>query len=203
VNLKLEKENVTTGYRRLASKYKKLEAKVNVLEREKTDIAEVNVGELNEIEEKLAKEMWDYTDYRWNVQHGLRELHEVLKASLWEVGERCLRFLAKNDPVEDYISWFEEELKVVPGVVGQLNDQFVVLSSEGVLNKLYSPDCQELLILHDLATSSDASVVEDVPGEVQKIAGCLVRRWWKNHGLPEALHWLEGSNAETVSFANT
>jgi hypothetical protein len=76
--------------------------------------------------------------------------------------------------VEDYISWFEEELKVVPGVVGQLNDQFVVLSSEGVLNKLYSPDCQELLILHDLATSSDASVVEDVPGEVQKIAGCLV-----------------------------
>jgi hypothetical protein len=62
VNLKLEKENVTTGYRRLASKYKKLEAKVNVLEREKTDIAEtdiaeVNVGELNEIEEKLAKEM--------------------------------------------------------------------------------------------------------------------------------------------------
>lgn len=57
MNLKLEKENVTTGYRRLASKYKKLEAKVNVLEREKTDIAEVNVGELNEIEEKLAKEM--------------------------------------------------------------------------------------------------------------------------------------------------
>jgi hypothetical protein len=43
------------------------QAKVNVLEREKTNAAEVHVAELNEIEEKMAKETQDYSDYRLSV----------------------------------------------------------------------------------------------------------------------------------------
>jgi hypothetical protein len=52
---------------------------------------------------------------------------------------------------------------------------------------LHSSGCRELSGLHQLVTSSDASIVEDVPAEVKKITDHLVRRWWKNHGVPEAL----------------
>jgi hypothetical protein len=34
-------------------------------------------------------------------------------------------------------------------------------------------------VLRDLADSSDASIVDNIPTEVQKIVGCLVRQWWK------------------------
>jgi hypothetical protein len=43
----------------------------------------------------------------------------------------------------------------VPGMVWQLNDNFVVLAIEGVLNMLHSSGCQELSRLRDLAASSD------------------------------------------------
>jgi hypothetical protein len=39
---------------------------------------------------------------------------------------------------------------------------------------LHTSGCQELLALHDLAASSDASVIDNVPREVQKIARRLV-----------------------------
>jgi hypothetical protein len=65
----------------------------------------------------------------------------VLKASFVEVGAHCHPFPAKNAPVEDYISWFEEEVKTVLGVVWQLNDNFVVLAIEGVLTMLHSSGC--------------------------------------------------------------
>jgi hypothetical protein len=64
-NLKLKKESVTAGYRRLANKYKKHEAKVNALEHEKTDAAEVHVAQVDEVEQKLV-ETQDYTNYRLN-----------------------------------------------------------------------------------------------------------------------------------------
>jgi hypothetical protein len=59
--------------------------------------------------------------------------------------------------------------------------------------------CQELGRLHDLAGSRDAAVLEDVPMDVHKLVGRIVRKWWKPHGLPEALHRLEVAHAATVS----
>jgi hypothetical protein len=105
--LNLKKGNMTVGYRRLANKYKSLEKRANVIERKKTEVVEAYAAQLAEVDKKLVKETHDYTDYRKNVQHNLRELHEVLKASLQEVGARCLSFPAKNAPIDDYIGWFE------------------------------------------------------------------------------------------------
>jgi hypothetical protein len=51
---------------------------------------------------------------------------------------------------------------------------------------------RELSTLCDLAASSDASIIEDVPTEVQKVIRHLVWRWWKYHGLAKALCRLEG-----------
>jgi hypothetical protein len=90
----------------------------------------------------------------------------------------------------------------MPGTVWQLNDNFVVLAIEGVLNMLCSTGCQELSILHKLSVSSNAFIIEDVPTKVQKVVGCLIRSCWKKHGLLEALRRLEMGNTETVSDAN-
>jgi hypothetical protein len=54
----------------------------------------------------------------------------------------------------------------------------------------------------DLAASHDTAVLEDVPEDVHRLAERIVRRWWKPHGLPEALHWLEAAHAVTISDSN-
>jgi hypothetical protein len=58
--------------------------------------------------------------------------------------------------------------------------------------------CQELGRLHDLATSHDATVLEDVPEDMHKLVGWIMWRWWKPHGLPKALHRLEADRTTTV-----
>jgi hypothetical protein len=95
-NLKLMKENMIASYRRLTEKYKRLEEKANSIECEKADAAEAHTTQLAEVEEKLVKETRDYTDYHWDVRHSFHEFHEVLKASLGELGACCLPFPTKN-----------------------------------------------------------------------------------------------------------
>jgi hypothetical protein len=45
------------------------------------------------------------------------------------------------------------------------------LAIEGVLNMLNNEGCQELSHLCGLATSSDASIMQDVPDDMWKLAG--------------------------------
>jgi hypothetical protein len=59
--------------------------------------------------------------------------------------------------------------------------------------------CQELGWLHDLAASHSTAILEDVLEDVHKLAGWIVRKWWKPHGLLEALRQLEVAHAMTVS----
>jgi phage host-nuclease inhibitor protein Gam len=162
-NLKLEKENVTTGYRRLSEKHKRLGKKI---EQEKAETAEAHATELARVKDELAKETQEYTDYRLNVRHRLRNLHEVLVASFGEVKARCFPFPTKNAPIESYINWFAEEVKAVPGTVWQLNNNFVILAIECVLNMLCRASCQELPKLRELVASNNASVIKDIPVEV-------------------------------------
>jgi hypothetical protein len=62
--------------------------------------------------------------------------------------------------------------------------------------------CQELGRLRDLVASHDVVVLQDVPEDVRKLAGWIVRKWWKSHGLPEALRQLEATHTTMVSDAN-
>jgi hypothetical protein len=59
--------------------------------------------------------------------------------------------------------------------------------------------CKKLSWLRDLAGCRDAVVLEDVPENVHKLAGQIVRKWWKPHCLPEALCRLEEACVETIS----
>jgi hypothetical protein len=95
------------------------------------------------------------------------------------------------------IDWVAGEVKVVPDTVWRLNDNFILLGIEGVLSMLNGKGCQELGQLRDLASSRSVAVLEDVPDDVHKLAGQIVRKWWKLHGLPEALHRVEEACAKT------
>jgi phage host-nuclease inhibitor protein Gam len=174
--LKLKKENVIAGYQRLSEKHKELGEKA---EQEKAEIAEAHTVELAEVRDELAKETQGYMDYCLYVRQCLRDLHEMLAASFGEVMVQWLPFLTRNASVEELINWVAEEVKAVPRTVLQLNDNFIMLAIEGVLNMLHGTNCQELPKLRELAASSNVSIIEDVAVEVRKLAGCLVRRWWK------------------------
>jgi hypothetical protein len=78
----------------------------------------------------------------------------------------------------------------LPEVLEHLNRNFVALALKGAMNMLHGSGCGHLPALHSLATSSEPSVLEDVPAEVHKLASRLVRKWWKNHGLQEASRYL-------------
>jgi hypothetical protein len=108
-----------------------------------------------------------------------------------------LPFPVRNAKVKDLIDLVGEEVKAMSGTVWQLNDNFIVLAIEGVLNMLNGASCQELSWLHELAASSDVSVIENVPADVRKLAVHLVRKWWINMDFRRPL--LEVGNAETVS----
>jgi hypothetical protein len=73
--------------------------------------------------------------------------------------------------VEEMLNWVAEEVKVVLDTVWWLNDNFVVLGIEGVLNMLNGKGCQELTRLRNLAISRDATVLEDAPDDVHRLAG--------------------------------
>jgi hypothetical protein len=80
-----------------------------------------------------------------------------------------------------------------------LNDNFVIIGIEGVLNMLNGGRCQELGRLHDLATCHGTSALEDVPDGLHKLVRQIVQRWWKPYDLPEDLHRLEVAHATTVN----
>jgi hypothetical protein len=108
----------------------------------------------------------------------------------------------QSTKIEEMIDWVAKEVKTVPDNIWQLNDNFAVLRIEGILNMLNGKGCRELGGLHDLVTSRDAVVLQDVPKDVWKLVGWIVRRWWKLHGLPEALHRLEVARTVMVSVTD-
>jgi hypothetical protein len=90
----------------------------------------------------------------------------------------------------------------VSNIVWRLNVNCIVLGIVGVLNMLNNDGCPELRQLCNLAASRNAAVLEDVPEVVHMLEGRIVRRWWKPHGVPEALRRLDAAHAAIVSDSN-
>jgi hypothetical protein len=132
---------VTTSYRRQATKH---DAFTEKAKQEKTKLVEVHVVELAKLHGDLDLETHSYMEYRQTVQHRLRKLHEIVALSFDEVKAQCLSFPGKGVKVEEMIDWVVREVKAVPDTVWWLNDNFIVLGIEGVLNMLNGKGCQEL-----------------------------------------------------------
>jgi predicted nuclease with TOPRIM domain len=100
-NLKREKENVTTGYRRLAAKH---DAFVEKVEQEKAKLAEAHAAEVAKLCGDLDLETCSYMKYHQTLRHRLHELHKIVTSSFVEVQAHCLPFLDKGAKVEDMIN---------------------------------------------------------------------------------------------------
>jgi hypothetical protein len=102
------------------------------------------------------------------------ELHKTVASSFGEVKVQCLSFPGKGVKVEEMIDWVVGEVKVVPDIVWRLNDNFVVLAIENVLNTLNDEGCQGLNRVCNLATSRDIAILKDVSEDMHKLAGPIV-----------------------------
>jgi hypothetical protein len=162
-------------------------------------LAEAHAAELGKLCEDLDLETRSYTKYHQTVRHRLRQLHEIVVSSFGVVKAQCLPFCGKGVEVEEMLNWVAKEVKAALDMVWLLNDNFIILGIEGVLNMLNGKGCQELTQLRDLATSRDITILEDLPDDVHRLVGQIVRKWWKQQGLPEDLCRLEVARAATVS----
>jgi hypothetical protein len=195
-DLQRERDNVTGGYQRLAVKHNAFMEKVK---QDKMKVAETQATELAKLHVDLDLEACNYIEYRQTVHCQLRELHEMVALPFGEVKVQCLPFLDKGAKVEEMIDWVAREVKDVSDTVWRLNDNFSILGIDGIHNMLNGERCQELNQLCDLATSGDVAVLEDVPENVHRLAGQIVQRWWKPHGLSKALCWHEAAHTVTAS----
>jgi hypothetical protein len=157
----------------LAEKHKSLTERA---EHEKAKLAEAHAVEITKLREDLDLETHSDTEYRHTIRRWLHDLHEVVASSFEEVKAQCLPFPNQGTEVDEMIDWVVEEVKAVPDTVWRLNDNFTVLGIEGVLNMLNGEGCQELGWLHDLAGSSDTSVLEEVLEHVHKLVGQIKQR---------------------------
>jgi hypothetical protein len=71
------------------------------------------------------------------------------------------------------------------------NKNFACYAIAGLIRLLQDFVCEHLPELHLLAASSDALLLDDILSEVMKITSRLIRKWWSQHDLPEALHCLQ------------
>jgi hypothetical protein len=81
-DLKREKDNVTTGYRRLATKH---DAFTERAEQERVKLPEADAAELAKLHGNLDLETHSCTEYRQTMCRRLHELHETVALSLDEV----------------------------------------------------------------------------------------------------------------------
>jgi hypothetical protein len=70
------------------------------------------------------------------------------------------------------------------------NRNFACYVIIGILRMLYDFSCKHVSELQSLMSLCDASLLDDLPPELSKLMGCLIRRWWVEHGLPEAQNHL-------------
>jgi hypothetical protein len=97
-DLKCEKDNVTTGYRRLVVKH---DAFLEKAEQEKTKLAEADMVELDKLRGDLDLETHSYMEHRQTMHRQLRELHEIVASSFDKV--KVLPFPDNGMKVEEMI----------------------------------------------------------------------------------------------------
>jgi hypothetical protein len=76
-------------------------------------------------------------------------------------------------------------VKSILATFTRANKNFACYTIVGVLRMLQEYDCEHLPELHPFVASSDASLLDDIPSEVQKIVARLMRELWSQHGLSE------------------
>jgi hypothetical protein len=82
------------------------------------------------------------------------------------------------------IGWFDEEIQALPTAVIKANKNFLCYCIAGVLRMLYENGCSHVDELQTLMNSCNASILDDIPEEIGRLAGRIVWKWWATYGLP-------------------
>jgi hypothetical protein len=70
-------------------------------------------------------------------------------------------------------------------VIAKANKNFLCYCLVRVLKMLYeNVNGDHLEGLEAIMILCDASILDDIPEEIVKLSGCIVKRWWTSHGLP-------------------
>jgi hypothetical protein len=126
-----------------------------------------------------------FQDYHIHHHKKLRELRVHLEKAVNEIGMRCLPYPGKKGAISEIVEWFDKEIRALPGVIAKANKNFLCYCLVGVLKMLYeNVNCAQLEGLEAIMNSCDAPILDDIPEEIAKLSGRIVKRWWTSHGLP-------------------
>jgi hypothetical protein len=113
------------------------------------------------------------------------------------LGGLCMDFHT-NASILDLLEWFQADVEAMPTAFTECNENITCYVLIGIFKMLVGEVCEHLLELKKLALSCDASLLQDVPNDLGRIAKKLVKNWWTKHGLPYCMQKMEEENR--VSF---
>jgi hypothetical protein len=114
------------------------------------------------------------------------------------LGGQCMDFPATNATASTLLDWFWTEVRPLPNAFTECNENISFFTLIGCFKMLVRVECDHLLV-KKLALSCDASILTDVPDDINRIAKRLMKNWWTNYGLPYCMQKIEEENR--ISFA--
>jgi hypothetical protein len=156
-----------------------LRTAVNTLEDEKIQV-------LTDREAAVAAEWKTFWDYHLGHRKRRCELRAALEGVLNEIGARCLPYPEKGSTIGDVVMWFEKEIQTLWDAIAKANKNFLVYCLVGVLKMLqWHVNFYHIDGLGAIMNSSDASILDEVPDDIGKLAARIIKRWWSSYGLPD------------------
>jgi hypothetical protein len=116
----------------------------------------------------------------------LCELRFKLESAVREFGAWCLPFPGRGSAIREIVGWFDKEIKSLLNTFVKANKNFMCYAVVCVLRMLYDSGCDHMAEVQDLMTSCDATILEDLPPELLKLACRLVKKCWTVRVLPSA-----------------
>lgn len=120
-----------------------------------------------------------------------------------EFGASCLPYSGKGITIGEIIGWFDKEIKYLPATFVKENKNFMCYAIVGVLRMLYDNGCDNVEGLQKIMASCDATILENLPEELTKLTGHVVKKWWSEHGLPDAAGQLRRDPEVNFSSASS
>jgi hypothetical protein len=139
-----------------------------------------------------------FQDYHVHHCKKLCDLQFNLEKVVSEFGAGCLPYPGKNSTISNIIGWFDNELKALSATIVKANKNFVCYAIVAILRMLYHNSCEHIEVLQSIMALCDLSILEDLPEELTKLTGHLVKKRWAavNYGFVQSLN-LGGSTGGT------
>jgi hypothetical protein len=150
-------------------------AAVDTLKQEKAQIT-------TDREADVAAQQIFFHDYR--VGHHKR-LRVNLEKAVNEIGAWCLPYPRKRSTISEIIMWFDKEIRALPNAIAKANKNFLVYCLVGVLKMIYEHAKRHHIDgLDAIMSLCNASILDEIPDEIARLAVRIVKRWRASHGLP-------------------